>query len=127
MYSTLSAADDEKFLEQLKSRFKRTIKWNKYRLEMAIQAKTNNINYLFDPTFNKVNRSFVLSFENEEDRTFLSKHYSPKIEIKDFNVLTDGKRSFDAPIKKAETYENLLNLVKTVMRQLVIYWIINFF
>ena len=28
---TLSTEDDNKFLEQLKSGFKRTIKWNKYR------------------------------------------------------------------------------------------------
>ena len=66
---TLSAKDDNNFLEQLKSGFKRTIKWNKYRSEMTNQTKTNNLNYLIDPTFNKVNRLFVLSFENEEDRT----------------------------------------------------------
>ena len=66
---TLSTEDDNNFLEQLKSGFKRTIKWNKYRSEMTNQTKTNNLNYLIDPTFNKVNRLFVLSFENEEDRT----------------------------------------------------------
>ena len=30
---------------------------------MTNQAKINNLNYLIDPTFNKVNRLFVLSFE----------------------------------------------------------------
>ena len=65
---TLSTEDDNKFLEQLKSGFKRTIKWNKYRSEMTNQTKTKNLNYLIDTTFNKVNRSFVLSFENEEDK-----------------------------------------------------------
>ena len=34
---------------------------------MTKQAKTNNLNYLIDPTFDKVNRLFVLSFENEDD------------------------------------------------------------
>ena len=48
---TLSAEDDNKLLQQLKRGFKRTIKWNKYRWEMIIQAKTNNLNYLIDPTF----------------------------------------------------------------------------
>ena len=61
---TLSTKDDNNFLEQLKSGFKRTIKWNKYRSEMTNQTKTNNLNYLIDPTFTKVNRLFVLSFEN---------------------------------------------------------------
>ena len=36
---------------------------------MTNQAKTNNLNYLIDPTFNKVNKLFVFSFENEEDIT----------------------------------------------------------
>ena len=40
---TLSAKDDNKFLKQLKSGFKRTIKWNKYRSEMTKQTKTNNL------------------------------------------------------------------------------------
>ena len=61
---TLSTKDDNNFLEQLKSGFKRTIKWNKYRSEMTNQTKTNHLNYLIDPTFTKVNRLFVLSFEN---------------------------------------------------------------
>ena len=32
------------------------------------QTKNNNLNYLIDPKFTKVNRLFVLSFENEDDR-----------------------------------------------------------
>ena len=87
----LSTKDDNNFLEQLKSGFNRTIKWNKYRSEMTNQTKTNHLNYLIDPTFTKVNRLFVLSFENEEDRTSFSKYYVPKVEIKDF-VLIDGKK-----------------------------------
>ena len=71
---TLSAEDDNYFLEQLKSGFKITIKWNKYRSEMTNQTKTNHLNHLIDPTFTKVNRLFVLLFENEEDRTSFSKY-----------------------------------------------------
>ena len=66
---TLSTEDDNNFLEQLKSGFKRIIRWNKYRSEMTNQNKNNNLNYLTDPTFYKVNRLFVLSFQNEEKRT----------------------------------------------------------
>ena len=58
---------------------------------MTNQTKTNHLNYLIDATFTKVNRLFVLSFENEEGRTSFSKYYVPKVEIKDFNVLIDGK------------------------------------
>ena len=99
---TLSTKDDNNFLKQLKSGFKRIIKWNKYRSEMTNQTKTKNLNYLIDRTFNKVNRLFVLSFENEEERISFSKCYTPKLEIKDFNVLIDGKSLFDVSVKNKE-------------------------
>ena len=88
---TLSAEINNKLLEQLKTGFKRTIKWNKYRSEMFDQTKNSNLNYLIDPTFTNVNRLFVLTFENEDDRTSFSKYYLPKVGIKDFNVLNDRK------------------------------------
>ena len=96
---TLLTQDDNKFLEQLKSVFKRTIKRNKYRPQMAKQTKTNKLNYLIDPTFNKVNRLFVLSFEYEDDRTSFSKHDATKVDIKNFNVLIYGKKFSDVPVK----------------------------
>ena len=52
---TLSAENDNKLLDQLKTGFKRTIKWNKYRSEMSNQARNNNLNCLLDPTFTTVN------------------------------------------------------------------------
>ena len=76
---TLSTEADNKLSEQLKSGFKRAIKWSKYRAEITAQTKTNNLNYLVDPTLNKVKRLFVLSFENEEDRTSFSKYYELKV------------------------------------------------
>ena len=36
---------------------------------MTNHTNTNHLNYLINPTFTEVNRLFVLSFENEEDRT----------------------------------------------------------
>ena len=53
---TLSKENDTKlfyipFYCSLKSGFKRTIKWNKYRSQMTIQPQNNNLNYLIDPTF----------------------------------------------------------------------------
>ena len=63
---TSSIQDDKKLLKQLKTVFKRTIKWNKYRFEISNQTKNNNLIYLIDPIFTKVNRLFALSFENED-------------------------------------------------------------
>ena len=110
---TLSAENDNKLLDQLKTGFKRTIIWNKYRSEMSNQTKNNNLNCLIDPTFTSVNRLFVLTFENEDDRTSFSKYYVPKLEIKDFNVLIDGKPFFEIPVKnKEEAYEAIIEMSK---------------
>ena len=59
---TLSKENHIKLLEQLKTGFKKTVKWNKYRSQMSIQHQNNNLNYLINPTFTNVNRLFVLSF-----------------------------------------------------------------
>ena len=99
---TLSTENEKTLLEQLRTGFKRTIKWNKYRSEMTNQTKNNNSNYSINPTFIKVNRLLVLLFENENDRTSFSKYYVPNVQIKDFNVLIDGQSFFDMPIKNEE-------------------------
>ena len=61
---------------------------------MTIRPQNNNLNYLTDPTFTKVNRLFVLSFVRNSEgdyRDSFSHYYIPNIEIKDFIVLIDGK------------------------------------
>ena len=108
---TLSAENDNKLLEQLKSGFRITIKWNKYMSQMFNQNKNNNLNYLIDITFSNVNRLFVLSFENEDDRTPYYKYYLPNVEIKDYNVLIDENAFFELPIKNIEeTYEKIIQI-----------------
>ena len=52
--ATLSKENDTTLLEQLKAGFKKTIKWNKYRSQMTIQPKNNNLNYLIDQRFTNV-------------------------------------------------------------------------
>ena len=66
---TLSTQDNVKLLQQLKSGFKRRITWNKYESSIKTFAQNRYLNYLINPSFQGVNRLFVLSFENENDRT----------------------------------------------------------
>ena len=83
---------------------------------MTIQPQNSNLKYLIDPTFTNVNRLFVLSFkrDNESDnRDSFSDYYVPKVEIKDFNVLNEGKRFFDFPVKNVEeAYEKIMDISK---------------
>ena len=111
---TLPKENDIKLLEQLKTGFKKTIKWNKYRSQMTIQPKNNNLNYLIDPTFTNVNRLFVLSFprnNNTDSRYSFSNYYVPKVKVNDFNVLIDGKSFFDLSVKNdEEAYEKIIDM-----------------
>ena len=78
---------------------------------MSNQTINNNLNYLIDPAFINVNRLFILSYENKNDRTSFLKYYVPKIEVKDFNVLIDGKPFFEIPVKnKEEAYEQTIEM-----------------
>ena len=50
----------------------------------------------------------MLSFENEDDATSHSNYYRPKVEIKDYNIIIDGKNFFDQPINsKRKIYKNI--------------------
>ena len=109
----MSIENGIKLSEQLKTGFKRTIKWNKYRSQVSIQPQNNNLNYLIDPTFSNVNRLFVLSFprNTNTDRYSFSDYYIPKVKVNDFNVLIEGKSFFDFPVKSdEEAYEKIINL-----------------
>ena len=95
---TLSTKDNEKLLQQLKSGFKKTINWNKYESSIKTFPQNRYLNYLINPSFQGLNRLFVLPFENENDRTSHSTSYLPKLEIEDYNVMIDGRNFFDQPI-----------------------------
>ena len=105
---TLLTQDNAKLLQQLKSGFKRKINWNKYESNPKTYAQNRYLNHLVDPSFQWVSRLFVLSFENEDDRTSHSSYYLPKVEMKDYSVMIDGKNFFDRQINsKLKTYENV--------------------
>ena len=78
----LSTQDQVKLLEQLKPGFKRTINWNKYQSKVSTKRQNQYLDYLIDPSFQGINRHFVLSFENEAQRTSYKRYYFPAIEMK---------------------------------------------
>ena len=81
---------------------------------MTIQPQNNNVIYLIDPTFMNVNRLFVLPFprnNNTDSRYSFSNYYVPKVQIKDFNVLINGKSFFDLSVKnEEEAYEKIMDM-----------------
>ena len=72
---------------------------------MSNQTLNNNLNYLIDTTFTNVNK--------RSKRSSFSNYYVPTIEIKDFNVLIDGKQFFEIAVKnEEEAYEQIVELSK---------------
>ena len=105
---TLSTQENTNFLQQLKSGFKRVINWNKYLSKPELLAQNPNLNHLIQPSFQGVNRLFVLAFENDNGRTSDEQYYLPTVEIKDYNIMINGENFFDQPIKNNKvTYENI--------------------
>ena len=105
---TLSTQENTKFLQQLKSGFKRVINWNKYLSKPGLLAQNSSLNHLVEPSFQGVNRLFVLAFESDDNRTSSDEYYLPTVEIKDYNIMINGENFFDQPIKNNKvTYENI--------------------
>ena len=105
---TLSKQENTKFLQQLKSGFKRVINWNKYLSKPELLAQNPNLNHLVEPSFQGANRLFVLAFENDDDRTNDDEYYLPTVELKDYNIVINGENFFDQPIQNNKvTYDNI--------------------
>ena len=88
---TLLFEDNAKLLQQLKTGFKRTSNWNKYQPKVSPEWQNRYLDFLLDPSFQGLNRLLFLTFENEDDRKVHTGYYLPKVEIKDYNVMIDGK------------------------------------
>ena len=105
---SLSTQDNSKLLQQLKSGFKRVIMSNKYLSKPALLAQNPNLNHLVEPSFQGVNRPFVLAFENDTQRTRAKGYYLPNVEIKNYNVIINGENLFGQPVKYSKVmYENI--------------------
>ena len=104
----LSTQENTKFFQQLKSGFQRVINWNKYLSKPELLAQNPNLNHLVEPSFQGVNRLFVLAFENDNHRTIHDRYYLPNVKIKDYNIMINGENFFDQPIKNNKvTYDNI--------------------
>ena len=96
---TLSTQENTKFLQQLKSGFKRVINWNKYLSKPELLPQNLNLNHLIEPSFQGVNRLFVLAFENDNHRSSTRRYNLPTVEIKNYNIMINDENFFDQPIK----------------------------
>ena len=95
---TLWTQDNVKPRKQLGSFFTRIINWNEHQSKKANRAQNRYLDFLIDTGFQRVYRLFVLAFKDGIRQESYKQYYFPTMEIKDDNVLIDGRNFLDQTI-----------------------------
>ena len=111
---TFSKKDNKDFIEQQNKGFQRSIYWNEYKTkEQTEDGNANSVKYInLDPSFQGVNRLFLMAYSradnNQAARNGQQKYYLPRIDLKKYNVIIDGRIFYDNPIESdIEKYREL--------------------
>ena len=102
--ASLSKEDIKDFIEQQNKGFQRFIYWNEYSIKETNQNAYANVYKTFnvDPSFRGFNRLFVIAFRydntyinNYANRNNHKRYYLPRVDIKDYNAIIDGRNFYD--------------------------------
>ena len=114
---TLSKEDNKDFIEQQNNGFQRSIYWNEYKTKEKNETVNDNDpativrDITLDPSFQGVNRLFAMTYNSENGqptRNGQQKCYFPRIDLKEYNVIIDGRNFYDNPIENnIEKYREL--------------------
>ena len=113
----LSREDNKDFTEQRDKGFQRSIYWNEYKTkEINENADAIVFKYInLDPSFQGVNRLFVMAYNRangQPTRNGRRKYYLPRIDLKKYNVIIDGRNFYDNPIESdIEKYRELIKVM----------------
>ena len=118
---TLSTQDNMKLFKQLEYDFKRAINWSKYQSKEKNQAQSRYWDFSIYLSFQGVDRLFVLSFKDKDDRQSYKHNYLPNVKIEKYNIAIDGRNFIDQPIKNDMITLERLQLVKVMITQLDVY------
>ena len=119
---TLNTEINNKLVGLLSEGFERLVTWNKYKSKIGTVAtvtaegrNTNTKRIVLDTSFQGVSRLFVTGFDNNsvkrnsDDAQSHKKYYLRRIEIKNYNVLIDGRNFHDQNVNDSITrYTELL-------------------
>ena len=122
---TLLTKDNVNLTKQLNEGFKRSVYWNGYKskIESKEADKNDLTRFPLDVSFQVTNRLFVLAFnittENDNEvpasntanrvqRDSHRKYLLPRVDITNYDVLTDGRNFYDQPINyQIKTYDEI--------------------
>ena len=103
---TLSSKDNAKLVKLLESEFNRPVYWHEYQTKIETRnLDSNNLTrFPLDASFQGVRRLFVLAFNNTDggvnkvERNHHRKYFLLRVDINNYNVLTDERNFYDQPI-----------------------------
>ena len=87
---TLPTKDNVNLIKQLNEGFKRSVYWNKYKSKIETkEADANNLKrFPLDASFQGVNRTFVLAFDNTDGgANTVERNLSPKSKYHQFQCI----------------------------------------
>ena len=111
---TLSKEDNKDFIQQQNKGFQRSIYWKEYKTKEQTED-ANATKYInLDPSFQGVNRLFVMAYnrladnDNQFNRNSQQIYSLPRNDLKKYNVIIDGQNFYDNPIESdIEKYREL--------------------
>ena len=109
----MSKEDNKHFIEQQNKGFQRSVYWKEYKTkELAPDADANVFNYIsLEPSFQGVNRLFIMAYSRvagQPTKNGQRKYYLPRVDLKKYNVIINGRNFYDNPIESdIEKYREL--------------------
>ena len=117
---TLSTKDSANLAKQLNEGFKRSVYWNSYETKPAkVIEKGKNLYELLNASFQGVKRLFVFAYfiaDGGNDEAGIKdnrRYFLPRGEIKNYNVLIDGRNFYDQPINDIEKQYDEIRKIST--------------
>ena len=98
---TLKTGDNTKLSKLLNKGFKKPLYWNEYKIiPEKIYATNEKIRILIHPSWQGINRIFVLAYLNDNTSTAKSyrKYFLPRIKIENYSIEIDGRTFYDQTI-----------------------------
>ena len=121
MFQFYSTKESIKLTKQLSKGFRRSVFWNEYKSKIeTYELDNNNLKRIpLDSSFQRVNRFFVLAFDNTENgnnrvkQNSHQKYFLPRVNITKYSVLTYGTNFYDQSINDQIRKNDEVRMVKT--------------
>ena len=119
---TLSTKDSVKLTKRLNEGFKRSVYWSSYQTKPAkVIEKEQNLIELLYASFQGIRRLFILAYVvaacAANDKVGIKenkKYFLPRLEIKNYNALIDGRNFYGQPINNLIKQYDEVRKVSTV-------------